>query len=79
MEFLHFSGQTLFLLLQPEEFQPSELREAGVTDECEVRMNRDGELEVLRNSRWIFIGGILGNFSDRVEKATGHAWQTESV
>jgi hypothetical protein len=45
-----------------------------VQAETIVRINQQGDIEVRRPHRWDVIGGLLGNFEERVRKTTGFDW-----
>jgi hypothetical protein len=72
MKFIEMSGHTLFKLVSAQEAEP--LHKAGVTDHCLVRVNLQGDVEIRRRSEWGIIGGLLGDFEDRVKKATNLEW-----
>jgi hypothetical protein len=75
MKFIEMSGSTLMSkVLEPHEAQPEQLRTAGLTDKCLVRINQQGDIEVRRHDRWDVIGGLLGDFDHRIKKATGLDW-----
>ena len=56
------------------EIDPEELRKAGVTTRCVLRVNEHGELELRRREGWELIGGLLGNYEDRLRDVTGLDW-----
>ena len=75
MKFIEMSGSTLMSkVLEPHEAPPEQLRTAGLTDKCLVRVNQQGDIEVRRHDRWDVIGGLLGDFDHRIKKATGLDW-----
>ena len=74
MQFIEMSGKTLQRVVQDDELHPRELARLGITDESVVRINRQGDIEVRRGSRWDVIGGLLGGFEDRVKRETGLDW-----
>lgn len=74
MKFIEMSGATLMSLLGPHEVQPEELRAAGLTDRCIVRINLQGDIEVRRRDRWDVIGGLLGDYEHRIKQETGLEW-----
>ena len=39
-----------------------------------VRINEHGDIEVRRPGRWDVIGGLLGDYVDRVKVKTGLDW-----
>lgn len=61
-------------LLEPGEVSSEELHRVGLTDTCLVRVNEQGDIEVRRVDRWDVIGGLLGNFHDRVENVSKRKW-----
>ena len=72
MKFIEMSGHTLFKIVSPEEAEP--LHKAGVTDTCLLRVNMQGDIEIRRRSEWGIIGGLLGDFEGRIQKASGLDW-----
>ena len=74
MTFIEMSGKALMSMLEPDEISPEELRQAGLTDTCLVRINQQGDIEVRRRDRWDVIGGLLGNFGPRAEHSSGRTW-----
>jgi hypothetical protein len=74
MKFIEMSGATLMHLLGPDEMRPEDLRTAGLTDKCLVRVNLQGDIEVRRRDRWDVIGGLLGDYEHRIKKETGLEW-----
>jgi hypothetical protein len=74
MKFIEMSGATLMHLLGPDEMRPEDLRTAGLTDKCLVRVNLQGDIEVRRRDRWDVIGGLLGDYEHRIKKETGLDW-----
>jgi hypothetical protein len=74
MKFIEMRGAQLMHLLSPDEIKPDELRKAGLTDKCLVRVNLQGDIEVRRRDRWDVIGGLLGDYEHRIMKETGLDW-----
>jgi len=74
MKFIEMRGVQLMHLLGPDEIKPEELRDAGLTDKCLVRVNLQGDIEVRRRDRWDVIGGLLGEFDERIRRETGLDW-----
>ncbi len=74
MQFIEMSGKTLCHLVNPEEFDPDALRAAGVTDESLVRVNLQGDIELRKTKEWEVIGGLIGDFADRIRKGTDLDW-----
>jgi len=74
MQFIEMSGKTLRRIVSDDELHPDELAELGVTDESVLRINRQGDIEFRRADRWDLIGGLLGEFEDRIKHQTGLEW-----
>jgi hypothetical protein len=74
MQFIEMSGKTLQKVVKDDELHPNELVKLGVTDESVVRVNRQGDLELRRANRWDIIGGLLGEFEERIKRETGLDW-----
>jgi hypothetical protein len=51
-----------------------DLAAAGVVATSIVRINQQGDIEVRRPNKWGVIGGLLGDFEDRIQKTTGLDW-----
>lgn len=74
MKFIEMRGSQLMHLLSPDEIKPEELRKAGLTDKCLVRVNLQGDIEVRRRNSWDVIGGLLGDYEHRIKQETGLDW-----
>ena len=74
MKFIEMRGIQLMHLLSPDEIKPDELRKAGLTDKCLVRVNLQGDIEVRRRDSWDVIGGLLGDYEHRIKRETGLEW-----
>jgi hypothetical protein len=74
MKFIEMRGSTLMNLLSPGEVKPEDLRAAGLTDKCLVRVNMQGDIEVRRKKSWDVIGGLLGDYEHRIKQETGLDW-----
>ncbi len=74
MRFIEMTGKTLSRIVSDDEISVQDLRKAGVADETVIRINLQGDIEVRRPDRWDVIGGLLGNFEERIKKATGMSW-----
>lgn len=74
VRFIEMSGKTLMEIVRHEGPSPEELADVGVTDESIIRVNRQGDIEIRRIDRWDVIGGLLGEYEDRVREATGLDW-----
>ena len=74
MRFIEMTGSTLVDLVTDDELHVDDLEAAGVQQDSIVRVNEHGDIEVRRADRWDVIGGLLGNYSDRVRQETGLDW-----
>lgn len=74
MKFIEMTGQTLKTLLADEELRGFDLDAAGVHDGTIVRVNIQGDIEIRRPDRWDVIGGLLGEFEERLKHQTGLDW-----
>ena len=74
MKFIEMTGETLAQIVNDEELQVRDLRSAGIGNGTIVRVNQHGDIEVRRPNRWDVIGGLLGNFEERVKRTTGFEW-----
>jgi len=68
------SGTTLLKVVTDNELSPEEMASVGVAGHSVVRINRQGDIEIRRAASWDVIGGLLGNFEDRVKQETGLDW-----
>ena len=74
MRFIEMTGKTLKVLIAEDELHVDDLASAGVEDDTIVRVNRQGDIEVRRTDRWDVIGGLLGNYEQRIKQQTGLDW-----
>lgn len=74
MQFIEMSGKALRRVVSDDELHPNELAKLGLTDESVVRINRQGDIEMRRPDRWDIIGGLLGEFEERIKRETGLEW-----
>jgi hypothetical protein len=74
MQFIEMSGKTLLRLMSADEASPEQLLHLGVTDYSLVRVNRQGDIELRRADRWDVIGGLIGDFEERLKHETGLDW-----
>ena len=72
MKFVEITGATLLKLTDSNEVP--QLRAAGVTDESKIRINPQGDIEILQLGGWTVIGGLLGDYANRIKKLTGLDW-----
>jgi hypothetical protein len=74
MKFIEMTGKTLKAIVSVDELHVDDLSSAGVLDDTIVRVNLQGDIEVRRPDRWDVIGGLLGNYEQRMKKQTGMDW-----
>jgi len=74
MKFIEMSGKTLQQIIRVDELHPEEFASVGVTDESVVRINPQGDIELRRSDRWDVVGGLLGEFGERIKRETGLEW-----
>ena len=74
MKFIEMTGHALMSMIEPDEVSPEKLQQVGLTDTCLVRVNEQGDVEVRRHDRWDLIGGLVGGFAQRAERASGRTW-----
>lgn len=68
------TGKTLLDVVKPDELAPEDLQQAGVTADSLVRVNRQGDIELRKREGWEIVGGLLGDFADRLREGTGLDW-----
>ncbi|EAQ81366.1 hypothetical protein [Blastopirellula marina] len=74
MKFIEMTGGTLIGALHEDELSPDELAKAGVNESTIVRINQQGDIEVRRPEGWDIIGGLIGDYEKRMQKASGLGW-----
>ena len=74
MKFIEMTGAKLEAVINDGELHTEDLAGAGVDADSIVRVNQQGDIEVRRTSKWDVIGGLLGNFEERLKKTTGFDW-----
>ena len=74
MGFIEMTGATLKSLLAADEMDADDLQSAGVSDTSIVRVNEQGDIEVRRPEGWDVVGGLIGDFSERIQNKTGFRW-----
>ena len=74
MQFIEMSGSMLRRVVSDDEFSPEQLAKIGVSDDSVVRINRQGDIEIRRAASWDVVGGLLGNFDERIRRETGLDW-----
>jgi hypothetical protein len=74
MKFIEMTGKSLAMIVKDDELHVKDLPAAGVRDDTVVRVNQHGDVEVRLRDGWDVIGGLLGNFDERVRRQTGLDW-----
>ena len=74
MKFIEMNGATLEQIINQDELHIQNLDGAGVKADSIVRINQQGDIEVRRSNKWDVIGGLLGNFEERIRQTTGFDW-----
>jgi hypothetical protein len=74
MAFIEMTGATLERIVAEDELHQGDLPAAGVEQDTIVRVNKQGDIEVRRPAGWDVIGGLLGEFDQRVRRETGLEW-----
>ena len=74
MKFVEMTGRSLVCIVSDDEISAADLATAGVTDETVVRVNQHGDIEIRRSEGWDVIGGLLGNYEERIYRQTGRTW-----
>jgi hypothetical protein len=72
MKFVEIDGATLLKIAGEDEIDG--LRAAGVTDHSHVRINPQGDIEIQQRGQWSVIGGLLGDYANRIRHLTGLDW-----
>ncbi len=74
MKFIEMTGHTLEEVINDGELHSEDLTAAGIGDHSIIRVNLHGDIEVRREADWDVVGGLLGDFDERVRKTTGLNW-----
>ena len=74
MKFIEMTGKNLSRVISSDEIKEEELSAAGVSPDTIVRVNQQGDIEVRRARGWDLVGGLLGDYEQRLKKATGLDW-----
>jgi len=74
MKFVEMTGSTLEQLINEGELHASDLETAGITPDTIVRVNEQGDIEVRRPAGWDVVGGLIGEYKDRIRHITGMEW-----
>ena len=71
MRFIELTGSQLRQAISEGEVTEKDLQNSGVRPESIVRVNEQGDIEVRRTDRWDVVGGLLGDYENRLERITG--------
>lgn len=74
MKFVEITGETLAQIVNDDEIHADDLVTAGVTLKSIIRINEQGDVEVRRPTQWEIVGGLLGNYQERIRGITGMDW-----
>lgn len=74
MKFVEMTGKTLLQIMTADEFSISNVKEARIEEDTILRVNEHGDIEVRRPERWDLVGGLLGDYVERIKKQTGLDW-----
>jgi hypothetical protein len=74
MRFIEITGKMLSQVVNQGELKHADLKAAGITDETVVRINEQGDIEVRRPDQWDLVGGLLGDYKERVRRISGLDW-----
>ncbi len=74
MKFIELSGKQLYQMADGSDLTPQNLKAAGVTEQCIVRINEQGDIEVRRTDGWDVVGGLIGDFEHRLKKVSHLNW-----
>lgn len=73
-QFIELTGKTLLDVVNEGEVDFKQLHDAGVRSDSILRINRHGEIELRTRSNWVLVGGLIGNFEERLMNLTGLDW-----
>lgn len=74
MRFIEMTGRTLARVVTEKELAAADFARVGITDDTVVRVNEQGDIEVRRRDQWDLIGGLLGEYAERIQRVTGLDW-----
>lgn len=74
MKFVEMTGGTLAVLINEGELHANDLETAGISVDTIVRVNEQGDIEVRRSAGWDVVGGLIGEYRDRIRHVTGMEW-----
>jgi len=74
MQFVEMTGKTLAEIVNEGELRGADMAAAGIALETIVRVNAQGDIEVRRRDGWDVVGGLLGDYEERVRRISGLDW-----
>ena len=74
MKFIEMTGKVLQDVLNDGEMHDKDLEASGVHENSIVRVNQQGDIEVRRKHQWDVVGGLLGEYENRLKAKTGLDW-----
>ncbi|MCA9176413.1 MAG: hypothetical protein KDB14_18125 [Planctomycetales bacterium] len=74
MKFIEMTGETLGKIINDGELHVEDLESAGIYGNTIVRVNQHGDIEVRRHDNWDVVGGLLGEFNNRLREQSGLDW-----
>ncbi len=74
MQFVEMTGKTLARIVNEGELREADMVAAGISEETIVRVNAQGDIEVRGRDGWDVVGGLLGDYEDRVRRISGLNW-----
>ena len=74
MPFIELTGKTLLDVVNEGEIDVGDLHKAGVVGDSILRVNEHGEIELRGPHGWTLVGGLIGNFQERLKGMTGLDW-----
>jgi hypothetical protein len=74
MLFVEMTGKTLAQIVNQGELREADMAAAGIREETIVRVNAQGDIEVRRRDGWDVVGGLLGDYEERVRRISGLDW-----
>lgn len=72
--FIELTGKTLLDVVTEGEVDLKQLHDAGVRGDSILRVNRHGEIELRKTHGWVLVGGLIGQFDERLKRLTGLDW-----
>ena len=74
MQFVEMTGKTLAQIVNEGELRAADMAVAGIAAETIVRVHAQGDIEVRRRDGWDVVGGLLGDYEERVRRLSGLDW-----